>query len=475
MAENLGTLDVLRKKWGLPLALLASFLVFIMPVPAGLSPQGHKALVVFAGIFVLYLTEALPLPVTSLAIVPIVSLWALAKPGQALAPFASSSVYLLVGAFILAVGMVKTRLAERITYVIMSNIGSSTRNLTIGVMVANIVLAFLVPSSTARTAIMLPVCLSILALFGVEGRSKFSVNLLMTLAFTNATISAGILTATVPNPVTVDFIVKAGGPVIDYMEWFMYGFPPALLMTVITWWYIQLMYKPEQKEIPGGAAHVAQSLAKMGPMSADEKRALAIFTLVVVLWVTGKWTGIDTTIACLLGAVLMFLPGIGVITWGEAQKGVSWQIMLITGGGMSMGAVLMNTGAAKWVANSLFHMFGLGGLSILGLLIMVLVIVQYLHLFFVGTTVMLTAIMPIILEVAASAGVPPALLGMPVGMIIGGYPLIMFYNTIPNIMIYDSGRVGITDFPKVGVVVCGIACLVYALCAATYWKWLGLY
>jgi di/tricarboxylate transporter len=60
-------------------------------------------------------------------------------------------------------------------------------------------------------------------------------------------------------------------------------------------------------------------------------------------------------------------------------------------------------------------------------------------------------------------------------MVIGAYPLLMFYNTIPNIMVYGSGRMRIGDFPKVGVVCCGIACLVYALCAATYWKWLGLY
>lgn len=475
MAENLGSLDALRKKWGIPLALAAAFLVWLMPTPEGLSPQGHKALVVFAGIFMLYLTEALSLPVTSLLIVPVCALWALATPGKVLAPFASTSVFLLIGAFILAVAMVKTRLAERITYHIMAIIGSRARNLTIGVVIANVVLAFLVPSSTARTAILLPVCVAIIGLYGVEGRTRFSVNLLLTLAFTNATISAGILTATVPNPVTVAFIVKAGGPSISYMEWFKFGFPPAVLMTVMTWAYIQIMYKPEQKEIPGGTAHVTESLAKIGAITSAEKRTLLVFLFVVLLWVTGSWTKIDSTIACLLGAVMLMLPKFGVITWKEAEKGISWQIAILTGGGMALGGVLTDTGAAKWIANAIFQTLGLGGLSVVMTLVVVLIIIQYMHLFFAGTTVMLTALMPIVLGIAESANLPPALLGMPVGMIIGGYPLLMFYNTLPNIMAYDTGKIMVTDFPKVGFVVCGVACVVYAICAGTYWKWLGLY
>lgn len=475
MAENLGSLDLWRKKWGLVLALAAAAIVYALPTAEGLSPAGHRALVVFAGVFVLYLTEAMSLAVTSLAVVPLIVLTSLVSVNEALAPFGSSSVYLLVAAFILATAMVKTRLAERITYLIMTAIGSGTRNLTLGVMIANIVLAFLVPSSTARTAILLPVSLSIIALFGQEGRSKFAVNLLLTLAFTNATISAGILTATVPNPVTVDFIVKAGGERIDYMQWFVYGFPPALFMTLFTWWLIQVMYKPEKKEIPGGSAHVAEQLVAMGPMSSAEWRTLVVFLLVVLMWISGQWTRIDSTIAALAGAVLLFMPRFGVMTWNEAERGVSWQIMMITGGGMSLGGALMKTGAASWIADSLFHLFGLGSLGVLGLLIAVLVIAQYLHVFFVGTTVMLTAMMPIILALAKTAGVNPAVLAMPVGMVIGAYPLLMFYNTIPNIMVYGTGRMSIGDFPKVGVIACGVACLVYAICGATYWQWLGLY
>ena len=102
------------------------------------------------------------------------------------------SVYLILGAFILAAAMVKTRLADRITYLNSGRIGASPTRITLGVTAVNIILAFLVPSTMARTAILLPVCLSIIGLFRTENRSRFAVNLLLTLAVTNATISAGV-------------------------------------------------------------------------------------------------------------------------------------------------------------------------------------------------------------------------------------------------------------------------------------------
>lgn len=468
-------IEELRLTWGVPLAIACMIVVWLAPNPVALSLVGKKALILFSGIFVLYLTEAMPLAITSLAVVPLAVLLGVVNLKGALEGFASSSVYLLVGAFILATAMVKTKLAERITYVILSKIGSSTRNITLGIVLVNICLAFLVPSATARTAIMLPVCLGIIDLFQVQGRSNFGVALLLTLAFTNATISAGILTSTVPNPVTVDFIIKSGGPAISYTKWLIYGLPPAFLMTLFTWWYVFRTYKPEHPEIPGGTEYIQKRLQEAGPMSAEEKRTLAVFIGVIVFWMTGEWTKIDVLVTCLVGVVMLFLPKFGVLKWSDAQKGVSWQIVLVAGGGIAMGDILMKTGAAKWLAVTIFSALGLHSFSVLLLLIVVMFVVQYLHIFFVGTTAMATALLPIVLALAVEANIPPVVLALPAGMIIGGYPVLMFYGTLPNILVYGTGKLRMEDYPRVGIVISAMACLVYALCAATYWRWLGLF
>ena len=473
------TSDSLQDIWrisGVTIAVLLGALIWAMPTPDGLSIAGQRALSLFGGVFVLYLTEAIPLAAASLLIVPLAVLTGVTTVKGALDGFSSSSAYLIVGAFILAVAMVRTHLAERITYQILVRTGSSPTRITLGVTLVNIVLAFLVPSSTARTAILLPECLSILAIFGAEGRSKFAANLLLTLTMTNATIGAGILTATVPNPVTVEFVAKADGHVISYAEWLAYGFPPALLMTFVTWWLIQLVFRPETRGLQSRVdERIRENLAAMGATSPAEWRTLAVFLAITLLWATQGVTKLDTTVVCLLGVGVLFLPKIGVLDWDTASKGVSWQVLLIAGGGISLGDMLLKTGAAAWLANAIFHGLGLGTASTLVVIVAVMLIVQFLHVIFVGTTAMATALLPIVLAMAGTAGVSPVALALPAGMIIGGYPLLMFYNTLPSVIVYGTGRLHVLDFPKVGIAICLLACIVYALCAATFWRWLGLF
>lgn len=382
----------------------------------------------------------------------------------------------------LAAAMEKTRLAERFTYWLLDNIGCSARNITLGVTLANIALAFMVPSTTARTAILLPICLAIIELYKkanqgdeVGGRSVFAINLLLTLAFTNSTISAGILTATVPNPITIDFIKKASGVTITYMDWLMYGLPPALIMTFFTWWFLRVVFKPEHETIPGGEEHIRSSRVAMGKMTGPEWRTLAVFILVVGLWATGGITKIDTTVACYLGVCLLFMPKFGVITWKDTNRDSAYHILMMSGGALAMGHFLMKTGAAKWLAFKVFTSLGLVGASAFVVIAVVMFVVQYSRFGFFGTTGLTVLFMPIIVSLAAEAGLPAAALALPTGMLIGGFPFLMFYNTLSNILVLGTGMVAVGDFPKVGTILCLIGVVLYTAVAATYWRWLGLF
>jgi di/tricarboxylate transporter len=180
-------------------------------------------------------------------------------------------------------------------------------------------------------------------------------------------------------------------------------------------------------------------------------------------------------VVCLLGDCLLFVPKFGVISWEDANKGVSWQVLLIAGGGISLGEILMKTGAAKWLATTIFNMLGLKGASTLLILIVIMFIVQYMHFFFSTTVAMATALLPIVLAMAETAHLNPLVLALPAGMIIGGGPLLMFYSTLPNVVVYGTGKLRVEDFPKVGIALCAFACILYAVTAATYWRWLGLF
>lgn len=467
----------LRKCWGLFFAAAIFGLIMWLPTPEGLSIAGKKSLALFVAIIVLWATEPLPLPIISLIMVPTVVFFQLTTVGKALNSFSSSSIFLIVGALLMAPAMSKTGFAERFIYWLLSKIGCTAKRITFGVTIANIVLAFMVPSSAARTAVLLPVCIAVIEIFRKnskqEGRSKFAVGLLLTLAFTNSTISAGILTATIPNPVTVDFIYKASGHMISYADWFVYGFPPALVMTFFTWWLIGKIFRSEMDEIPGGQEFILGKLQGMGKISGDEWKTCFVFLLVVVLWMTSGFTQIDTTIVALIGVCLLFI--LGVINWADAAKTTAFQFMLVMGGGFVIGDLLLSTGAAQWAAKTLFSALNLSGSSTLVILIVVMLIVQYLHIPFMGTTKMATMMMPMIISFAMAAGLDPVVLAMPAGMLIAGYPLFLFYNTISSLLVFGTNELKMSDFPKVGIPVCTLSVVLYAILAMTYWRWLGLF
>jgi di/tricarboxylate transporter len=174
-----------------------------------------------------------------------------------------------------------------------------------------------------------------------------------------------------------------------------------------------------------------------------------------------------------MGVVALYI--FRVITWADANKTPAFQFIMLLGGGFLIANLLIDTKAADWAAAQLFSLLNLHGASTLTVLLVVMFVVQYLHIPFMGTTKMGTMIMPIVIGLAATANMPAVALAMPAGMLIGGYPLFLFYNTIPNLLVYGTNELQMSDFPKVGFLICTVAIIVYALVAMTYWRWLGLF
>ncbi|WP_066626193.1 SLC13 family permease [Clostridium magnum] len=462
---------------GLSVSIILLIIILLMPTPVGLTIVGQRCLAVFAATFVLYLSEAISAAIVSLAIVPILVIFNIVSIKDALSGFSSTSTYLIVGSFILAVAMLKSKLANRITYLIMLKIGVSARNITFGIVLVNIVLAFMVPSSTARTAMLLPICINIINQFRGESRekTKFGANILLTLCCTNSTISAGILTATVSNPMAIQYIKDATGKVVTFGQWFVWGFPPALIMTFVAWAIIQVMFKPEVKELNGGREFIQEKMNELGKIKLDEVKALIVLGITIILWAFGDKIGIDSTTACLLGACALCIPKIGFLSWDDCKSSISLSVVFITSGGISLGTAMSSSGAAKWMAEKIFSLLNLGSYSVVVMIIILIIVVQFMHVVFVGTATMANVFFPILSGIAIVANINPILTIIPSAMMLGGYPIIMFFNTTPNILCYDTGEISSDMFPKFGVILSVIACVLYAVCVFVYWPLVGLF
>lgn len=465
-----------KKQWtGLVLAFVSFVTILLIPAIKHLETAGQRCLALFVAVFLLYIFESIPAAVISIAIVPALVVLKITDIGQALSGFSSTSTYLVIGSFILAAAMIKTGLGKRITYHLLLFIGTSPVGISFGLMLVNVIMALLIPSSTARTAMLLPICLSIIHEYSGEKKEKiiYAANLLLTLCVTSSTISAGILTSTVSNPMAVEYIKNTTGQVVSYGEWLVWGFPPAFLMTIISWIIIQLFCRIRKKNGNNGPEYLKNQLVQMGKVTFTEVYTAVVIVFTVVLWVTGSYMGIDSTTAAFIGAVLLFMPKCNVLEWKDCQNNISLSVVFIISGGISLGNAMAKTGTSDWLAEQVFGFLSEDIFKAV-VIIMAIVIVQFMHVFFVGTATMANAFFPILISIAMKIGVNPLEIILPAAFMIGGYPVLTFFNTTPNILCYDTGYIKASDFVKIGIPISVIACVIYALCTIWYWPAVGM-
>jgi len=462
-----------RQLIGLLFAVLIFLLVISLPVFASLETKGRRCLALFAAVFVLYIFEALPVAVVSLAIVPLLVILRITDIKSALDGFSSSSTYLVTGSFILAAAMLKTGIGKRITCFMLLKIGTQPTKISLGFAVANVVMAFLIPSSTARTAMFLPLCISVINEYTGENKRVFAANLLLTQCVTSSTISAGILTSTITNPLATEYILNATGRVVTFAEWFTWGFPAALIMTAVSWGIIQLFFRVGKGGATGGHEFLHSEMLQLGKITAAEKKCVIVISLTVLMWVFGNTIGIDPTTTVLFSSILLFMPGFRVLEWRDCQDNINLSVIFLVSGGISLGAAMNSTGTASWLAQFMFSN-GLEKTSAIVIVIAVIVIVQFMHFFFMGTATMANAFFPILIGIALNIGISAENLVIPAAFMIGGYPVLAFFNTTPNILCYDTGYIKSSDFIRIGIPISIVACALYVLCAYWYWPLVGL-
>ena len=229
-----------REYWGLLAAVAAMVVVLLIPTPEGLPVAGHRMLAVLAFAVIVWMTEALDYAVSAVVIAalmafllglspnpanPKVLMGTSAGLGLAFSGFANTALALVAAALFLAAAMATTGLDKRIALVILSRVGTETRQVVVGAILVGFVMAFLVPSTTARVACLVPIMLGIIAAFGVDKKGAFAGMLMITTVQTASIWNVGIKTAAAQNMVAVGFIERTLKQTITWIEWFIAAAP----------------------------------------------------------------------------------------------------------------------------------------------------------------------------------------------------------------------------------------------------------
>jgi len=485
------------KQLGLIAAAALLVVIAMLPAVNGLPRAGQVMLAILAFAVIVWMTEALDYAVSAVVIGALmVFLLAYspdaAKPlgpdmgtgaalGLALSGFSNSAVALVAAACFIAAAMTATGLDRRIALMVLSKVDAKTNHIVMGAMGVGFLLSFIVPSTTARVACLVPIMIGFIVAFKVDKRSRFAGLLVITAAQTASVWNVGIKTAAAQNMVAIGFIEKQFQTTISWTEWFIAGAPFSALLSVAVYFIMTRMMRPEMKEIAGGKAAIREQVEAMGAMTPKEWKLLAIVITLLGFWATEKVLhNFDTASTTIAAIALMLLPRVGVMDWKQSQKGFPWGTVVLFAVGISIGTALLKTSAAGWLANVIVLNLGLQQASAFVILMLLSLFLVIIHLGFASATALASTMIPIIISVllAVQAGQT----GGPVINVVGMTMLLQFVisfgfilpvNAPQNMIAYGTGTFDARDFVRTGLVITLAAFGLLVVFSLTYWPWMG--
>lgn len=478
--QKQGKYELLMKKWGIPVALVVFLALFFMPTPAGLGVQAQRSLAVFATALVLWVTTPIPIYLTSIMAVLLLPLvGAVKKQSEAFAMLGNDVIWLMVSAFVLTSAIIKSNLGRRFALWMVTKFGKTPKMTLFTLIVINFVLAFFVPSTTARATLMVPICLILLDVYrAVPGESNLGRVMMLQGLQADALATSGIMTATAGNIIAVGFINSQAGGHIGYMQWLMASMPVAIITAAIIFFLGLKMFSiKDEFNFDNALGTLQEELNKLGSFSVEEKKAMVIFLLTVVLWATGdyqkQWFGfeISTEQTAVLAALLCLLPKIGLLTWKEAN--IKWDLMIFAAGAYAVGGALDKSKGAEWLIKNLVNGLGLQDMSHFWVYIIVIFLSMYSHLIFTSKTVRVTILIPAFITLAKTLGMDPVALALAAAMTMT-YTITLPPHSKVNTLYFSTGYFSVLDQVKYAVITCFVGAVVISVALFTWFKMIGI-
>lgn len=468
--------DLIRGRIGMigaPILLLG-----ILFAPLDLPGNQQSMLAVLTVVVLMWITEPVPIPVTALLGIAAMVVLGVGTPTEVYGGFGSATVFLVIGAFILARAMTVHGLDRRFALKVLSlpGVGNSTYR-TAGAfgLVACILSMFVSASATA--AMLLPIGIGVVKTIGdliqkqnpdiKTNRTKFSCLLMLAIAY-GASVGSVLTPITgIANVIGRGTIETMTGYKVDLFDWVSMSGPYLVAMAAVMWIALIIVNRPEVKKIHGGQEYFRARYSELGSMTVPERNVLIVFVGTVVLWILpslvttfGVTTAVVTnvtdnlnegSVVILTACVLFFLPrgngsGEPTLTWKEAAA-IDWGTVVLVGVGLTIGAMMNKTGLAATLGEGLADLTGVNSTWMLSLIAIVIALV-------ISETTSNTAsvgiVVPIIIPIAIAIGVDPIIPAM-AGVFGANAGAMLPVSTPPNAIVYGSGFIPMKRMIGTGV------------------------
>ncbi len=461
--------------WRWAVVIGTALLVLALPRPPDVPPAGWRMLAIFAATIVGAIVQPLPAGAIVLIGVATTTFTGVLTPAQAFAGYADPIVWLVLAAFFLSRGMIKTGLGRRLALVFIRAIGKSSLGLSYALAATDFVLGSIVPSSGARGGgIIFPIATSVVHTYqshpGPTAR-RLGAFLLVTLYQCDVVICATFLTGQASNLLISNFATQVKGAPIGYLDWLVAAIVPSVLSLIILPILIYRWYPPEVRHTPDAAAFARDELTRMGPMSRGERLMFVTFVLVAGLWIASSWLKTDYTVVALIGIVLLLASG--VLTWDDVlAERPAWDVFVWYGGLVRMAAAIGEFGLAKSFAAASTSFTA--GFSWQLALVLLLLIYFYAHYAFASITAHASALYLPFTAVAVAAGCPAVLAAFSFAYASNLSACLTHYGTTPAPIYFGARYIPQRTWWLVGFAVSLVTISIWGAVGLVWWRVLGL-
>jgi DASS family divalent anion:Na+ symporter len=449
--------------------------IAVIPPPEGVTREAWTLLAVFIATIVGSIVQ--PLTGSAMVLLGVVAL-ALTRAvpiEKALSGYADKFVWLVLAAFFISRAMIKTGLGHRIALIFVRMIGRKTLGLGYSLVITDFVLASFIPSTGARSGgIILPIARSVTETYNSRPEDGTEARLgtfLMTMLYQcEVILCATFLTGQASNAIIAGFAKQQAGIDLNYAIWFASAIVPSIISLIVIPLMIYRFFPPEVKETPNAVAFAHDELEKLGPLRREEKILLVVFVAVVILWITARFHGIDSTVIALVGISTLVVTR--VLAWRDLMDEThAWEVFIWYGGLVMMATALGETILPKLFADSIASVTT--GWSWPLALAALALIFFYAHYMFASITAHVTAMFIPFLAVTVAVGAPAGLTVLMLTYFANLSAGLTHYGTTPAPVYFGLGYVTQSHWWTVGLIASLINILIWSTVGLGWWKLLG--
>lgn len=436
-----------------------------------LTREGKAALALFLLAGIWWVFEVVPIGVTGIVIGVTQALFLIRPAEVAFGNFMDPSVWFIVGSVVIGMTFAKTGLTKRMAYKMLLMVGEKTSMIYLGCFVMTAGLT-LIMAHTAVAAAIYPLLMAIYSLYEQNSKpTKFGKGLFIGMAFVAGAGSIITLLGAARGAVAIGFFRDITGREISFFELSYYMFPVGVVMVFLLWVLMMLLFRPEQKNIPGLRERAQTLYSNLGPMSRTEVLTLVIvFSTILAMSLRSSipfLAEVNKSAIILVSTISFFL--FKVLTIKDLEE-IPWNIVLLFGGAMSIGFCLWQTGAASWLAIEWLTILknAPAFIFILGIAFFVLIMTN-----FIMNVAAIAISLPVALVIAPYLNVAPEVV-LFASLVTAGMPFLLLVGAAPNAIAYESRQFTSGQFFMSGIPASIILMLILAVFVKFIWPMMGM-